>query len=135
MTDQPTPSAVPIAPQEAELRVDELLDAVHRALSFAFVGSAKDGSYLRGTGGQEYVPSVFMLMDRLRDAVAAARLPSEARPSPTEPKEVARKWHMAFNAAKRSLTGFHQEACSGPDCQYCLFAASVMTKSPRSAAS
>lgn len=44
---------------------------------------------------------------------------------------LARKWHMAFNAAKRQMTGVYQEACSGPDCEFCLFAASVMTRAPR----
>jgi chromosome segregation ATPase len=57
-------------------------------------------------------------------------------PEGAAPQELAtaRKWHMAFNAAKRQMTGEYQEACGGPDCEFCLFAASAVTRAPRIAA-
>lgn len=43
----------------------KLLSSLHRALDFAYSGSAENGSFLRNGGG-EYVPSVFMTFDNLK---------------------------------------------------------------------
>lgn len=60
---------------------------------------------------------------------AAESSPLLARQETTdEVMATARRWHMAFNSAKKSMTGETQAACGGPDCEFCSFAASVMTR-------
>jgi len=70
------PSAVPIAPQEAELRA-----------AVARVFAAYDGDEASPANDLEWLES----MKHLR--AVAARLPSEARPSPTEPKDCGEAGH------------------------------------------
>jgi hypothetical protein len=68
--------------EEIRQRVDADVYLLERALQHAYTGSAEDGSFLR-RGGGEYVPSVFLVVDRLRAALRdlLAVLPQEPAPS------------------------------------------------------
>lgn len=55
------------------MTLDQLAEQIHKALRFAYSGSAEDGSFIQGPPGAEYVPSVFMLIDQLKAATEAQR--------------------------------------------------------------
>lgn len=68
--------------------------SLRKAVNWAFTGSAEDGSFLRGFhAGDEYVPSVFLLLDQLDDALLTWPTPQEQdeirRVPETEPGTVA----------------------------------------------
>jgi hypothetical protein len=47
------------------------VDVLDRALRFAYAGSAEHGATIRPDASGEFVPSPFMVLDELRDALRA----------------------------------------------------------------
>ncbi|HXD16427.1 MAG TPA: hypothetical protein VN654_05365 [Vicinamibacterales bacterium] len=96
MTDQPSPSAVPIAPQEAEL-LSRLGNAVSM-MDYIFRGQQKieklrsDTEKTDDMQFRDHADRAFDLLRQLR----AARLPSEARPSPTDPRIAEIRQQLSF---------------------------------------
>jgi hypothetical protein len=55
--------------EERFQRLEAAAQSVRKALEAAYRGSAENGSFFRGARG-EYVPSAFMSMNELEDAIA-----------------------------------------------------------------
>jgi methyl-accepting chemotaxis protein len=120
------PSSLDARALVSEIR--QRVDSIERALVYAYKGSAEHGSFLRHGSG-EYVPSVFMTLNQLRDSVTAAlglieqqqaalskvQTVAEEMSESLNPEEwlSSTQWHAAMDAVDEALAGARPVATEG----------------------